>query len=56
MKQYIIVGDNNYWYATLSRKADIQDAIDEIKEQDNAPDKAEMVYVFEAKDVGKYKI
>jgi hypothetical protein len=53
MKNYIIVGDNNYWYSTtgLVTKEQLQNEIEMVKQyiKDNQEEVSEL-YVYEASE------
>ena len=59
-KEYIIVGDNNYWYATLNSTEKIARAeMKRIKKdiKNNVyDDLADELYLFEAKEISSLKI
>lgn len=61
-KDYIIVGDNNYWYATLTDKKHIESELKEIKSNildgvyGAGGESAETLYVYEAVEIKRINI
>jgi len=60
-KEYLVIGDNNFWYASCDSK---KDALSEAKEAmkgvreysddaGNVPEIPETVYIYEAKEVAQ---
>ena len=54
MKNYIIVGDNNYWYSTtgLVTEEQLQEEIKKVKEyiKDNLEEEVSELYVYETSE------
>lgn len=49
-KEYLILGDNNEWYATLTRKQDVKSELKRIK-SDYDEDTFNELYIYEATDI-----
>ena len=62
-KKYIIVGDNNFWYATTNEMttSELEDVLEEIKadikrgdyEDNSTPNE---LFAFEAKEIKRIKL
>jgi len=57
-KEYLIIGDNNFWYAALTDKKHIKDKIKEIENKDyglidEIPSK---LYVYEDKCIDEVEL
>lgn len=60
-KEYIIVGDNNFWYADIDCKPsqldkEIAKVMKDVKKGAFEDNNAEMLYVFEAKQITRVNL